>query len=152
MTETQRKLNEIDLLEYGTTIMEVRKSICDFRRKMKSKIDQMENRNVVAHYIKTLDYDVKWMREILTEIAADGIKIVNRQLAAAWFEYDNLWYKHRYLEVSAGLHAYDDWVAEYIHDLLVDGKQLSQKEIDLMKKGNAVLYQMCVNDCLLPEN
>lgn len=152
MTPTQRKLNEIDSLEYGTTIQEVRKSICEFRKKMKTKLDKMDNRRIASHYIKTLDTDVKWMREILTGISVDGVKIVNRQLAAAYFEYDNLWCKDRYLEVSAGLHVYDAWVAEYIYDLLVDGKQLSRKEIDLMKKGNDVLYQICVDDCLLPES
>jgi hypothetical protein len=149
MTETQRKLNEIDLLEYGNTIQEVRKSICEFRRNMKTKLDQMDNRRIATHYTKTLDDDVKWMREILNGIPVDGVKIVNRQLAAAYFEYNNLWYKDRYLEVSAGLHAYDDWVAEYIHDLLVDGKKLNPKEIALMKKGNDVLYQMCVDDGIL---
>jgi hypothetical protein len=78
---------------------------------MKSKIDQMDNKRVASHYIRLLNDDVKWMREVLVGIQVDGIKIVNRQLSASYFEYDNLWYKNRYPEVSSGLHAYDDWVA-----------------------------------------
>ena len=145
MTETQAKLNDVPYTEYGETMEEIRKSICEFRKMMKSIIEKCDFERTKVHYLKVLKEDVQWMRDILI-LKEDGIKIVNKQLSAAYFEFDNLWYKTRYLEVSSGLHVYDDWVAEYIHDLLVDGKKLTRKEINLMKQGNNVLYQMCVND------
>lgn len=109
--------------EFGITKKNVKESIREFYSEMSMQIDHdcMFREHILNYRMKALNEDVDVMNKTLI-LGNRGIEIVNDMLRAGYFEYDQLWHKGRYIEVSEGVRTYWYKVIEYITDAIRDSR------------------------------